>query len=225
MLVLDVEGTIFRTEIRLPGTSIESTIWQAIANVLGPEAVREEVETHRRWETGAYRNYLEWMLDTIAIHRRHGLSKSVFESLISSAQYNPGVTDTMLRLDRDAYQILLVSGGFRELAARAQRDLGIIHSFAACEYLFGNDGSLVSYNLLPCDFAGKIDFIRLLLKEYKLDPEDWIFVGDGANDVPVARVAPISIGYRPHPELRSVVTHSIEDFRELETKLGANETR
>jgi phosphoserine phosphatase len=110
---------------------------------------------------------------------------------------------------------VLVSGGFRELAARAQKDIKISHVFAACEYLFGEDGLLESYNLLPCDFNGKIDFIKLMVREYCLKPEDWLFVGDGANDVAVAMSAPISIGYRSHPELRRVVTFNIEEFEEL----------
>ena len=94
-------------------------------------------------------------------------------------------------------------------------DLGISHAFAACEYLFGNDGRVRSYNLLPCDFEGKIDFIRLMLREYRLERDDWIFVGDGANDAPIAKAAPVSIGYRPHPELERVVDFSIQEFSEL----------
>jgi len=215
LLVLDVEGTIFRIEVRLLGTKIDSTIWQSIAYALGPDAVREEVETHKRWERGAYKNYLQWMKDTISIHRRHGLSYELFQDLISSAQYNHGVLETLSRVDRSKYELLLISGGFRELAARAQRDLKIAHSFAACEYLFGSDGTLESYNLLPCDFDGKIDFIQLMLREYDLSENAWLFVGDGANDVPIARKAPVSIGYRAHPELRKVATYAIDEFREL----------
>jgi phosphoserine phosphatase len=213
LLVLDIEGTLFQTDIRLPGTSIDSTIWQAIAGALGPDAVREEVETHRRWEKKGYRSYLDWMKDTISIHCRYGLSRELFERLISSAKYNPGVAETLLALDRTEYEPVLISGGFRELAARAQRHFNIHHAFAACEYFFGEKGTLQSYNLLPCDFEGKIDFIKLMLQEYGLTSEDWVFVGDGVNDVPVARAAPVSIGYRPHPELKRIVTYAIDEFQ------------
>ncbi len=215
LLVLDVEGTLFKTDIRLSGTSIDSTIWQGIANALGPDAVRDEVETHKRWERGGYRSYLEWMKDTISIHRRHRLSYDLFQHLILSAEYNPSVVETLSQADRSEYEPILISGGFRELAARAQRELKIHHAFAACEYLFGKDGILESYNLLPCDFEGKIAFIRLMLLEYGLGPQDWLFVGDGANDVPIAKSAPVSIGYRAHAELRKVVTYVIDEFHEL----------
>jgi hypothetical protein len=58
LLVVDVEGTLFKTSIKLPGTSIDSTIWQSIAQALGSQAVKEEVATHRKWELGEYKNYL-----------------------------------------------------------------------------------------------------------------------------------------------------------------------
>jgi phosphoserine phosphatase len=215
LLVFDVEGTIFETKIRLPGTSIDSAIWQGIAHALGAEATREEVATHQKWKNGTYRSYLHWMEDTIAIHRRHSLSRDLFQTLIQSAEYNPGVAETLTQVNRSAYEILLVSGEFRELAERAQRDFKIVHAFASCEYFFDDRGRLAAYNLLPCDFEGKIDFIQLMLREYKLGSRDWLFVGDGMNDIAVAQHAPISVGYRSHPELRKVVTYAIDDFREL----------
>ena len=215
LLVLDVEGTIFRSGVRLSGAELDSSIWQAVARALGPEAEEEEIETHRKWRRGEYASYLDWMKDSVEIHRRHGLTRDAFEKLITSTDYNPGVMDTISSVDRGEFEIMLVSGGFRELAARAQRDLRIVHAFAGCEYLFGDDGRVLSYNLLPCDFEGKIDFIRLMLREYGLKEDDWIFVGDGANDAPVASEAPVSIGYRPHPELEEVVEYSIKEFGEL----------
>jgi len=215
LLVLDIEGTLFQTKVRLPGTSIDSTIWQGIAQALGPNAVEKEVETHRRWENGGYTGYLEWMKDTISIHVKCGLSRNLFQNLIWSAQYNPGVVETLSQIDRSKYELVLISGGFRELAARAQKDLKILHAFTACEYLFGDDGTIVGYNLLPCDFEGKIDFINLMLREYGLGPKDWLFVGDGVNDVPIAKRAPVSVGYQPHPKLAEVADYVMNDFREL----------
>ncbi len=50
LLVIDVEGTLFKTEIRLPGAGFYSTIWQAIARQLGPQAELEEVETQKKWK-------------------------------------------------------------------------------------------------------------------------------------------------------------------------------
>lgn len=215
LMVLDIEGTLFKTNVRLPDTLFDSTIWQAIASALGPQAIKEEIETHKKWTRGEYNSYLDWMKNTITIHQRYKLSREIFMKIISSAEYNPGVVDTLNKINRSEYEFVLISGGFSELAARAQKDLRIVHAFAACEYIFGENGFLESYNLLPCDFEGKIDFIKLMLREYGLGPNDWIFIGDGANDVPIAKEAQISVGYRAHDSLKQVVTYDINEFQEL----------
>src|SRR5438046_1851934 len=139
---MDIEGTIFRTNIRLRGTSIDSTIWQSIAQALGPNAVQEEVDTHGRWHAGQYRSYLDWMKDTILIHQKYGLTAKRFNELIKAAEYNPGVKETLAAIDRDRFEIILISGGFRELAARVQVEFKITHAFAACEYIFDSHGVL-----------------------------------------------------------------------------------
>jgi len=215
LLVMDIEGTLFEPGVQLPGTSLRSTIWQAIATTLGPEAVADEVRTHSKWESGDYSSYLEWMRATIEIHKKYGLTRSAFEALVAGVSYNPGLQSFMQTLDRDRYEVVLISGGFRELAARAQADFSIHHAFAACEYLFDPDGTLASFNLLPCDFRGKVDFIGLMLAEYGLTQSDWVFIGDGANDVPIASAAPLSIGFRPDPRLAAATDYSIDDFAEL----------
>ncbi len=221
LLVLDVEGTLFQTKL-LPGTTIPSTIWQGIAEELGPDAVSEEVRTHERQRNGEYASYLDWMVDTIKIHQKYGLTQEVFRRVVDQAKYSQGVSEFFARLDRPSYRPVLVSGGFRALAVRAQRDLRIPHAFSACDYLFDAQGVLDFYNVVPCDFHAKLDFVKLMLRELRLADDGWIFVGDGPNDIPLAREAPISIGYRSHPDLATVVTHTIEHFRDLDSLLEAS---
>jgi phosphoserine phosphatase len=215
LLVFDVEGTLFETTVTLPGVSLTSTIWQAVAEALGSSAVEAEVETHHRWERGEYPSYLDWMRATIDIHQEHGLTRRVFDEIVASARYSKGVDWVMRSFDRKRYEVVIVSGGFRDLAVRAQRDFAIHHSFAACDYLFDESGRLVGYNLLPCDFAGKIRFIELMLAEYQLPHDAWVFVGDGANDAPIAEAAPYAIGYRPHLRLEEVADETISEFDQL----------
>ena len=213
--MLDVEGTLFQSTVRLPGTELDSTVWQGLAQALGKAAESAEIETHKLWQAGGYGNYLDWMSATIDIHIKHGMTRVLFDAVVSGAVYQPNVVQTIQSLDRSTYEPVLVSGGFRELARRAQLDMQVRHAFAACEYLFDSAGHIAGYNLLPCDFAGKIDFVRLMLREYALGEQDWIFIGDGANDVEIALAAPFSIGMRPHPALREVVDIVITDFAQL----------
>ncbi len=215
LLVLDVEGTIFQAKVRLPNANFRSTMWAGIAHALGKEAKREEIQTNTRWPKEYGGSYIKWMEDTIRIHQRHGLTQSIFQGIVDSAQYNPDVLRTLSQVERSRYKMALVSGGFKELAARVQRDAKIFHSFAACEYLFGKDGKIQSYNLLPCDFDAKLGFVDLILKDCKIKKDDWVFVGDGPNDVEIAKRAPLSIGFNPDAKLRKVVKYVIRKFPKL----------
>jgi phosphoserine phosphatase len=63
--------------------------------------------------------------------------------------------------------------------------------------------------MIPCDYEGKVDFMRLLMREYGLKPEDCAFVCEGENDIPLAKEVGLSIAFNGAPALQSVATHSI----------------
>lgn len=69
--------------------------------------------------------------------------------------------------------------------------------------------------IFPSDFDGKVDFVRLLMREYRLEADECAFVGDGVNDVPIASVVGTAVAYNGHPALRAAAQHSITDFGEL----------
>ena len=216
LIVCDVEGTIFEAKYRIDGTEYASTLWQPIAQALGDEAVNEELITHKKWENLQYNNYLEWVEESIKIHRKYGLEERIFNSLIKEATYKPGVVEFFKKLDRNEYIPVLVSGGFQNLIERAQKELNIKYGFGACKYIFGNSGKLIGYNLQPTDFKDKINLIHWLFDHYGLDDKkDWIYVGDGKNDKYIAQLAPISFGIDPHPELEGVVDYIITSFDEI----------
>ena len=217
LLVCDVEGTIFKAKYRIEGTEYASTMWQPIAQRLGEAAVLAEKETHEKWKNGKYKNYKDWVEDTIRIHKEFGLKKNEFYELVEEAEYIDGVVEFFQSLDRDEYIPVLVSGGFQELIRRAQKELKIKYGFGACEYIFDeNDGFLSHYSLRACDFEGKYEYIKMLFGEYNLNSKvDWVFVGDGKNDIEIAKKAPLRIGINPHDDLKPVVHHQVNCFSEV----------
>ena len=227
LLVMDVEGTLFRASVQIEGTEYPSTLWQPIAIALGEAAREEERKTHEKWERKDYASYMDWVKDTIEIHRKYGLKQDVFDALVASAQYTDGVEEFFAKLNRDVWVPVLISGGFQNLIRRAQNELNIEYGFGACEYSFDKYGYLESYNLHPCDFEGKVKYLNNLLREHNLDQRtDWVFVGDGKNDVPIARQAPRAFGINPHEDLRRQVQSmiEIESFTELLPYLKEVET-
>lgn len=205
LIVFDVEGTLFKATMKIDGTDYPSTMWQPIAYELGEAAMLEERKTHQKWDNLEYSNYLDWVKATIDIHRKYSLKKETFDGLIRRAEYNTGVEEFFDALNRREWIPVLISGGFQNLIRRAQNELDIEYGFGACEYYFDDYGYLEHYNIQPSDFDGKIQFIDTLISTFKLNKKtDWVFIGDGKNDVPIAKQAPLAFGINPHEKLKSV---------------------
>ncbi len=223
LIFFDMEGTLFRKAVKLKENNgnIAPSAWTLIAQHLGENALQEENATHDKWSKGKYSGYVEWMEDSIRIHKKYGLTKEFFDKVMSSIEYYPGVAETFEALRKKGCKTALVSGGFKAQADRAMKDLKINHGFAACEYFWNDDGTIAHWNLLPCDYEGKLEFMKLIMKEHGLTREQCAFVGDGINDVPFANAVGLSISFNGAPELQKACTHSVvqeegkEDFRAI----------
>ena len=224
LLVCDIEGTIFQPHM-IKSAQHASYIWTAIAEALGKDAEREEINTQRKWRDGGYGQYntgaayMDWVNASIEIHKQYDLTQSTFDELIRKAPYMRGVEEFFSRLNRNEYIPVFISGGIQNLNRKACADLDvdIDDSYASCEYFFNHAGKIDDSMTLSntCNFYGKHELIRIALRKHGLGDNDWIFIGDGINDVDVAKGAPLSIGIAPIDELREVATYSFEDFEEL----------
>lgn len=221
LIFFDMEGTIFKKVVKISKGNIAPSAWTLLAQHLGEKALEEEEKTKDKWSDGKYAGYVEWMEDTIKIHKKYGLTKSFFDKVINSIEYHDRVKETFKELNKKGIITSLISGGFKANADRAQKDLKITHSFAACEYFWDEKGKLIHWNLLPCDYGGKVDFMKLIMKEYRLSPEECAFVGDGKNDVYLAKEVGLSVAFNGAEELQRVSTYSVnqsegeEDFKEV----------
>lgn len=224
LLVCDIEGTIFKPHM-IKSAQHASYIWTAIAEALGKEAQKEEINTQKKWRDGGYGKYntgvayKKWVNDSIEIHKKYHLKKAVFDQLIHDAPYIDGVQRFFEQLNRDEYIPIFISGGIQNLNQKACVDLGvdIDDSYASCEYYFDHDGEIddTLTFLNTCNFYGKQELINVALRKHGLGADDWIFIGDGINDVSVAGIASLAIGIAPIDELKEVVDYSFNNFTDL----------
>ena len=214
----DMEGTIFKKAVDPQKTIVPPSVWFVLAESLGPKALAEEKETQRKWKRREYSGYLEWMNETIKIHKKHGLSRKSFEKIVKKVEFHPGVEKTFKYLKHKKVKTVLVSGGFKFQADIALKKLGIDHSFIACEYFWDNKNNLSQWNLLPADSEGKKHFMKSMIKDYRLNTKECLFVGDGDNDIPLAKSVGVSISFNGSRKLEDVCTHKVvqeegkEDF-------------
>lgn len=221
LIFFDMEGTIFKKTIKFAKGNTAPSAWTSISRHLGEEAGKEEDKGKDKWNNRKFKGYVEWMENTIKIHKKYGLTKNFFYNVMDSIEYHDGIKETFKELNKKGYITSLISGGFKAQADRAQKDLKIKHSFTACEYFWDENGKILHWNLLPCDYEGKVDFMKLIMKEHGLSPEECAFVGDGKNDVFLAKEVGTSISFNGAEELQRISTHSInqeegkEDFQAI----------
>lgn len=210
LIFFDMEGVIFETGIKEERSGVAASFWSVIAKHLGKKAMKEEELGKEMWRKDRFKNYIEWMNYTIDIHKKYGLTMRYFYKIINKVGFMAGAKQTFRELHERGYKTVIISGGFKNQANRAIRELGINHVFAGCEYFFDNKtGKLKNWNLMPTDYEGKIDFMRLMMREYKLKPNECAFIGDGVNDIPLAKEVGLSIAFNGRKELQAVCRHSI----------------
>lgn len=222
LIFMDLEGTLLQKAIHLNDGRVAPSAWTLLAERLGSAALKEEQATKDKWLRGGYKGYIDWMLDTIRIHQRHGLTFDIFQEVIGSVQYTPGAGETVQAFHNHGAVTAIISGGFKALADRVQQSFKIHHALSGCEYFFHpKTGQLEHWNLLPSDYRGKVDFIRSIRIEYGVTKKGCAFIGDAQNDIPVVKEVGLSIAFNAHQALREVCTCTIdqalgnEDFSEV----------
>src|SRR5260221_9361253 len=152
LMFFDLEGTLLNKSYHLDNGKVAPSAWTLLAESMGKECLAEEEDTKDRWLRGEYAGYVEWMRDTIRIHKKYGLTRKTFEQVMASVELMPGVEEAFETFRNAGVVTAIISGGFKALADRAQRDLKIDHALSACEYFFdAATGTIEHFNLLPSD--------------------------------------------------------------------------
>lgn len=99
------------------------------------------------------------------------------------------------------------------------RDCGVHHVYASCKFFWDEKGALSHWEFEEYGLEGKVAAAREIAARLRAPLEDCAFVGDGSNDVHVARAVGVSIAFNGDKEMQDVATHCVnqkrgkEDFR------------
>ena len=196
-------------------TLFKDSGWITLAKSLGQECYKEELISHKKWKSGEYKDYNEWIDESIKLYMKYSLNKEKFENAINSISYFEGVKETFIELHKKGYKMCIISGGLMYHARRAMKDLNIEEAYTACELFFDEKGNVKDWKITLCDYENKTKIMLKVLKRENISIEDAVFVGDGRNDVDIAKTSGISFAFNAKDELKEVTTHIIKDFREL----------
>ncbi len=138
-----------------------------------------------------------------------GLDISVMREIAENMPITEGVERLMFVLKKYGYKVAILSGGFTFFGEYLQRKFGI-------DYVYANDLEVDDFGKLTGKYRGEVvdgkrkaELLRLIAQVEKVDLEQTIAVGDGANDLPMLSLAGLGIAFHAKPRVVANAKQSI----------------
>jgi phosphoserine phosphatase len=199
---------VYRRNRRLVAFDMDSTLIQTevideLAKIAG---VGEQVQTITE---AAMRGELDFKASfRKRVSLLKGLPESSIQQVLDRVPLMDGAERLIATLKRLGYKTAILSGGFMFVGRELQRRLGI-------DYLHANEldvrdgfvtGEVTSEIV---DGPKKAALLEMIAQAENLSMEQVIAVGDGANDLPMLRLAGLGIAFRAKPLVRRSAKQAI----------------
>lgn len=138
-----------------------------------------------------------------------GLDVSVMREIAENMPFTEGIDRLMYVLKKYGYKIAILSGGFTFFGEYIQKKYGI-------DYVYANELEIDDYGKLTGNYVGEIvdgkrkaELLKLIAQVEKVDLQQTIAVGDGANDLPMLSEAGLGIAFHAKPRVVANARQSI----------------
>ena len=139
-----------------------------------------------------------------------GLPEDIFTRIAERINFTPGAEDLVDELHKRGYKVGLVSGGFHETVDRLAEQLGI--DYVKANRLEIQQGFLTGQVLGEIVTKDtKLAMLKAWAAENKLELNQTIAMGDGANDLPMIQAAGIGIAFMAKPIVREQAPYQIQE--------------
>ncbi|NJC99933.1 phosphoserine phosphatase [Candidatus Erwinia dacicola] len=179
----------------MDSTAIEIECIDKIAKLAGSGMLVEEVtEQAMRGEL----DFAASLRQRVATLK--GADANILKAVRDALPLMPGLTSLVAKLQAMGWEVAIASGGFTYYAEHLRDTLHL--SAVAANVLEIADGKLTGEVLGDIvDAQYKADTLQKLAERFNIAPEQTVAVGDGANDLPMIKIAGLGIAYHAKPKV------------------------
>jgi phosphoserine phosphatase len=189
LIVFDMDGVIFE----------HCNFWLELHRKLG--TYDEGVELTKKY---LYTDYSK-LVEEVVGRLWKGKPAEKYLELVNDGRYVEGAGETVRELKKRGYSVAIISSGAKDLALRAQKEIGI-------DYIYTNElvirnGTITGEFSWPIGADRKAVAMRELAMEHNMHLGEMIVVGDSDGDIKMMRLAGLSIAFcTESEELKKVAT-------------------
>lgn len=137
-----------------------------------------------------------------------GLDESVMREIAENLPIMDGADRLMSVLKKCGFKIAILSGGFTYFGKYLQKRFGVDYVYA--NQLEIQNGKLTGKYLGDIiDGKRKAELLNLIAQVEKIELEQVIAVGDGANDLPMLNLAGLGIAFHAKPKVKANAQQSL----------------
>ncbi len=193
LICFDMDSTLIQTEV-IDELARRHGVYDQVAAIT-ESAMRGEIEFKESF--------------TQRCQLLKGLDVNVMQDIAEHLPFTEGVDRLMYVLKSYGYKIAILSGGFTYFGEYIQKKYGV-------DYVYANELEVDETGHLTGNFVGEVvdgkrkaELLRLIAQVEKVDMEQTIAVGDGANDLPMLAAAGLGIAFHAKPRVMANARQSI----------------
>lgn len=193
LICFDMDSTLIQTEV-IDELARRNGVYDQVAAIT-EQAMRGEIDFKESF--------------TQRCKLLKGLDVSVMRNIAENLPFTEGVDRLMYVLKKYGYKIAILSGGFTFFGEYIQKRYGI-------DYVYANELEIDETGHLTGNYVGEIvdgkrkaELLKLIAQVEKVDLQQTIAVGDGANDLPMLSQAGLGIAFHAKPRVVANAQQSI----------------
>jgi phosphoserine phosphatase len=192
LICFDMDSTLIKTEV-IDELADRAGVGEQV-RAITEKAMRGEIDFSESFE------------QRVALLK--GLDESVMREVAENLPIMDGAKRLMSILKKCGFKIAILSGGFSYFGNQLKKLFDV-------DYVYANeleivDGKLTGRHLGDIvDGKRKAELLKLIAQVEKIDLEQVIAVGDGANDLPMLNLAGLGIAFHAKPKVKANAQQSI----------------